>query len=133
VAVSTDGGLITPIIQNADQKSIIAISNEMKELAIRARANKLTPEEFQGGSFSISNLGMYNIEKFNAIINPPQSAILAVGAAIEKPIVINKQIEIATIAEFTLSCDHRVIDGAVAAKFLNSLKRFIENPILMLV
>jgi pyruvate dehydrogenase E2 component (dihydrolipoamide acetyltransferase) len=105
----------------------------MKELAIRARANKLKPEEFQGGSFSISNLGMYNIEKFNAIINPPQSAILAVGAAIEKPIVINKQIEIATIAEFTLSCDHRVIDGAVAAKFLNSLKKFIENPILMLV
>ena len=133
VAVSTDGGLITPIIQNADQKSIIVISNEMKELAIRARANKLKPEEFQGGSFSISNLGMYNIEKFNAIINPPQSAILAVGAAIEKPIVTNKQIEIATIAEFTLSCDHRVIDGAVAAKFLNSLKKFIENPILMLV
>ncbi|CAG7589517.1 MAG: pyruvate dehydrogenase complex dihydrolipoamide acetyltransferase [Candidatus Midichloria sp.] len=133
VAVSTDGGLITPIIRNADQKSIVEISEEMKNLAYRARTNKLKPEEFQGGGFSISNLGMYGIDKFDAIINPPQSCIMAVGAGIEKPVVKNGKIEIATVMEITLSCDHRIIDGAVAAEFVNAFKKFIENPVLMLI
>ena len=132
IAVSTDGGLITPIIRNADQKSIIEISDEMKSLAAKARANKLKPEEFQGGGFSISNLGMYGIKTFDAIINPPQSCIMAVGAGIETPIVKNGKIEIATVMEIRLSCDHRIIDGAVAAEFANLFKKFIENPILML-
>lgn len=133
VAVSTDCGLITPIIKNADQKSIVAISEEMKSLAIKARTNKLTLEEFQGGSFTISNLGMYGIDKFNAIINPPQSCIMAVGAGTEKTVIHNNKIEIATVIEITLSCDHRVIDGAVAAEFINAFKKFIENPVLMLI
>ncbi|MDJ1304897.1 MAG: pyruvate dehydrogenase complex dihydrolipoamide acetyltransferase [Candidatus Midichloria sp.] len=133
VAVSTDGGLITPIIRNADQKSIVDISEEMKSLAARARANKLKPEEFQGGGFSISNLGMYGIDKFDAIINPPQSCIMSVGAGIARPVVKNGKIEIATAMEITLSCDHRIIDGAVAAEFANAFKKFIENPVLMLI
>ena len=132
IAVSTDGGLITPIVKNADQKSIVDISEEMKGLAVRARANKLKPEEFQGGGFSISNLGMYGIKTFDAIINPPQSCIMAVGAGIETPIVKNGKIEVATVMEIRLSCDHRIIDGAVAAEFANLFKKFIENPILML-
>jgi len=133
IAVSTDGGLITPIIRNADQKGVIAISQEMKSLASKARANKLKPEEFQGGGFSISNLGMYGIDKFDAIINPPQSCIMAVGAGIEKPVVKDGNIEIATVMEITLSCDHRIVDGAVAAEFGNAFKKFIENPLLMLI
>lgn len=133
VAVSTDGGLITPIIRNADQKSIVAISEEVRSLSIRARANQLKSEEFQGGGFSISNLGMYGINKFDAIINPPQSCIMAVGAGIKKPVVKNGKIEVATVMEITLSCDHRIIDGAVAAEFANAFKKFIENPILMLI
>ena len=133
VAVAIDGGLITPIIRNAEQKSLAIISNEMKELAAKAKAGKLAPEEFQGGGFSISNLGMYGIKNFNAIINAPQSAILAVGASNKKPIVENDQIVIANIMEVTLSSDHRVVDGAVGAMFLKEFKRFIENPLTMLV
>lgn len=133
VAVAIDGGLITPIIRNADQKGIIEISAEMKDLAARAKANKLMPEEFQGGGFSLSNLGMYGIKQFNAIINPPQSCILAVGAGEERVIVKNGKMEIASVVEVTLSSDHRVVDGAVGAQFLAAFKKFIEQPVLMLV
>lgn len=133
VAVAIDGGLITPIIKNADQKSISSISKEMKSLAKRARENGLKPEEFQGGSFSISNLGMYGIKQFNAIINPPQSCILAVGTSNKRPIIMDEQIKIATIMDVSLSCDHRVVDGAVGAKFIAAFKKYIENPIKMFI
>lgn len=133
VAVAIDGGLITPIVKNADQKSIIDISKEMKSLAKKAKEGKLQPEEFQGGSFSISNLGMFGIDNFNAIVNPPQSCILAVGQGVAKPIVENNQIKIATTMNVTLSSDHRSVDGAVGAEFLKALRNFIENPILMLI
>jgi pyruvate dehydrogenase E2 component (dihydrolipoamide acetyltransferase) len=132
VAVAIDGGLITPIVKNADQKSLSVISNEMKSLASRAKAGKLAPEEFQGGGFSISNLGMFGIKKFSAIINTPQSAILAIGASNQRPVVINNQIVIANMMDVTLSSDHRVVDGAVGAAFLKEFKRFIENPVTML-
>ena len=133
VAVAIDGGLITPIIRNADMKSIQNISNEMKDLAAKARENKLIPEQFQGGSFSISNLGMYGVKKFNAIINPPQSCILAIGANSERAIVVDGKIVIAHVMDVTLSCDHRVVDGAIGAKFLAAFKKYIENPILFFV
>ena len=133
VAVAIDGGLITPIVKNADQKGLAAISAEMKDLAGRARANKLAPEEFQGGGFSISNLGMYGIKQFNAIINPPQSCILAVGAGEQRPIIRDGKVEAATVMEVTLSSDHRVVDGAVGAEFLAAFKQFIEQPVTMLV
>ena len=133
VAVAIDGGLITPIVKNADKKTVSSISNEMKDLASRARSGKLAPEEFQGGGFSISNLGMYGIKNFNAIINPPQSCILAIGTSIERALVENGNIKIANIMEVTLSCDHRVVDGAVGAKFLAAFKKYIENPMGMLV
>jgi pyruvate dehydrogenase E2 component (dihydrolipoamide acetyltransferase) len=133
MAVAIDGGLITPIIKNADQKTMQAISIESKQLAKKARDGKLTPEEFQGGSFSISNLGMFGIDNFAAIVNPPQSCILAVARAVEKPIVEHGQIKIASMMNVTLSSDHRCVDGAVGAEFLKALRRYIENPILMLV
>ncbi len=134
VAVAIDGGLITPIVKNADQKSIIAISNEMKSLAQKAKENKLQPEEFQGGGFSISNLGMYGVDSFNAIVNPPQSCILAVGAGKKKPVIGDSgQIEAATVMSVTLSCDHRSVDGAVGALFLSALRKYVENPVLMFV
>jgi pyruvate dehydrogenase E2 component (dihydrolipoamide acetyltransferase) len=133
VAVAIEGGLITPIIKNADQKSIIEISNEMKILAKRARENALKPEEFQGGGFSISNLGMYGIKKFQAIINPPQSCILAVGTSSKRPIVCDDKIVIANMLDLSLSCDHRVVDGAVGAKFLGALKSYIERPLKMML
>lgn len=133
VAVAIEGGLITPIVQNADQKSVIAISGEMKDLAGRARQGKLKPEEYQGGGFSISNLGMYGVKNFNAIINPPQACILAVGAGEERAVVKNGKIDIATVMDCTLSVDHRVVDGAVGAEFLAAFKRYIENPSLLLV
>ena len=133
MAVAIDGGLITPIIKNADQKTIQAISIEAKQLAKKAREGKLQPEEFQGGSFSISNLGMFGIDNFAAIVNPPQSAILAVARSVEKPIVEHGQIKIAHMMNVTLSSDHRSVDGAVGAEFLKALRRYIEHPILMLV
>lgn len=133
VAVAIDGGLITPIIRNADQKEIASISSEMKDLATRARDNSLKPEEFQGGSFSISNLGMYGVKNFNAIINPPQGCILSVGASDKSAVVINDKIEIRTMMDVNLSCDHRVVDGAVGATFLAAFKKYIESPILMFV
>ena len=133
VAVAIDGGLITPIVKNADQKSLAAISNEMKDLAARARKNLLKPEEFQGGGFSISNLGMFGIKNFSAIVNPPQSCILAVGASEERPIIKDGDIQVATIMNVTLSVDHRSVDGAVGAEFLAAFKRYIEDPVMMMV
>ena len=133
VAVATPSGLITPIVKEAQNKSLPAISTEMKDLAARARDGKLKPLEYQGGTFSISNLGMYGVKDFAAIINPPQACILAVGAGVEQPVVQNGQIVIGTVMSATLSVDHRVVDGAVGAEFLKAFKEFIENPILMLV
>jgi pyruvate dehydrogenase E2 component (dihydrolipoamide acetyltransferase) len=133
MAVAIDGGLITPIIKNADQKTIQAISVEAKQLAKKAREGKLQPEEFQGGSFSISNLGMFGIDNFAAIVNPPQSCILAVARAIEKPVVEHGQIKIAHMMNVTLSSDHRSVDGSVGAEFLKALRHYIEHPILMLI
>lgn len=133
VAVAIDGGLITPVIRNADQKEITKISSEMKDLAKRARENSLKPEEFQGGGFSISNLGMYGIKNFNAIVNPPQGCILAVGASNKRAVVINDKIEMRTMMDVSLSCDHRVVDGAVGALFLNAFKKYIESPVLMFI
>ena len=133
MAVAIDGGLITPIIKNADQKTIQAISTETKQLAKKARDGKLQPEEFQGGSFSISNLGMFGIDNFSAIVNPPQSCILAVARAVDKPIVDHGQIKIASMMNVTLSSDHRSVDGSVGAEFLKALRRYIEHPILMVV
>jgi pyruvate dehydrogenase E2 component (dihydrolipoamide acetyltransferase) len=133
VAVAAPDGLITPIIKNADQKTIPAIAGEMKQLIKKAKEGKLQPEEFQGGGFSISNLGMYGIDNFNAIINPPQSCILAVGAGVEKAVVENGQIKIANVMNVTLSCDHRSVDGAIGAEFLKALRKIIESPILMLI
>lgn len=133
VAVALEGGLITPIIKNAEQKDIFDISMEMKELIKKAKANKLTPSEFQGGGITISNLGMYGVKSFNAIINQPQSCILAIGAAAKSPVADGDQVRVATIMNVNLSCDHRVVDGAVSARFLASFKKFIEKPVLMLV
>lgn len=133
VAVAIDGGLITPVIRNADQKEITKISSEMKDLAKRARENSLKPEEFQGGGFSISNLGMYGIKNFNAIVNPPQGCILAVGASSKRAVVIDDQIAMRTIMDVSISCDHRVVDGAVGALFLNAFKKYIESPVLMFI
>ncbi len=133
VAVATPNGLITPIVKNAETKGLREISEEVKDLAKRARDGKLKPEEFQGGTFTVSNLGMFGVKEFAAIINPPQSCILAVGAGIEQPVVNNGKIEIATVMTCTLSTDHRSVDGAVGAEFLQYFKRYIENPISMLV
>ncbi len=128
VAVAIEGGLITPIVKNADQKSLPQISNEMKSLAARAREGALQPEEYQGGGFSISNLGMFGIKSFSAIINPPQSCILAVGAGEERVIVRDGQMEVANVMTVTLSVDHRAVDGAVGATFLKVFKENIESP-----
>jgi pyruvate dehydrogenase E2 component (dihydrolipoamide acetyltransferase) len=133
IAVAIEGGLITPIIKNADQKPIGVISEQMKDLASRARKSALKPEEFQGGSFTISNLGMFGVDSFKAIINPPQSCILAIGSTSEKATVKDGKIVIASIMRVTLSADHRVIDGAVGAKFLTKFKEYIEHPVTMLM
>jgi len=133
VAVSTPTGLITPIIRKADQKGLSAISNEMKDLANRAKANKLKPEEFQGGGFSISNMGMYGVKNFSAIINPPQAGILAVAAGEQRPVVKGGELGIATVMSCTLSVDHRVIDGALAAEFMQALKGVIEDPLSLML
>jgi pyruvate dehydrogenase E2 component (dihydrolipoamide acetyltransferase) len=133
VAVSITDGLITPIVKNADIKGLAAISNEMKDLAARAKSGKLKPEEFQGGGFSISNMGMYGVRDFAAIINPPQAGILAVSAGEQRPVVKNGALAIATVMTLTLSVDHRVIDGALAAEFLQALKRKIEDPLSLML
>jgi pyruvate dehydrogenase E2 component (dihydrolipoamide acetyltransferase) len=133
VAVAVEGGLITPIIRNADQKAIPQISTEMKDLAVRARKNGLKPEEYQGGGFSISNLGMYGIKQFNAIINPPQACILAIGAGEQRAVIEDGKVVPAIVMDVTLSCDHRAVDGAVGAEFLQAFKHYIERPVMMLV
>ena len=131
VAVATDAGLIAPIVRNADRKGLGEISAEMKDLAARARDGGLLPEEYQGGTFSISNLGMFGVREFSAIVNPPQSAILAVGAGEPRPVVRDGALNVATVASCTLSCDHRVVDGAVGARLLAAFKGFVENPLTM--
>ena len=133
VAVAVDGGLVTPVVRNADNKGLAQISEEMKDFASRARDGKLMPEEYQGGSFSISNLGMYGISDFSAIINPPQAGILAVGAGEQRPVVKDGALAVATMMSCTLSCDHRVIDGAVGAELLGAFKGLIEDPLTMLL
>src|SRR5215472_18920484 len=133
VAVALPGGLITPIVRNAEIKSLSAISNEMRDLAIRARERKLKPHEYQGGTSSVSNLGMYGIKDFTAVINPPQSTILAVGAGQERAVVRNGKIEAATVMSVTLSCDHRALDGALGAELISAFKTLIENPVMMVV
>jgi len=133
VAVALPGGLITPIVRNAETKSLSAISNEMRDLAARARDRKLKPHEYQGGTSSVSNLGMYGIKDFTAVINPPQSTILAVGTGEERAVVRNGKIEAATIMSVTLSCDHRAIDGALGGQLIVAFKTLIENPVMMVV
>ncbi|MDP1675961.1 MAG: pyruvate dehydrogenase complex dihydrolipoamide acetyltransferase [Bacteroidota bacterium] len=133
VAVAVDEGLITPVIRNTDQKTLTEISSETKELAKRAREGKLKPEEFTNGTFTVSNLGMYDIENFAAIINPPEGAILAVGSIVEKPVVENGQIVVGHTMKVTMSCDHRVVDGAIGAQFLQSFKRIMENPLSLVL
>jgi pyruvate dehydrogenase E2 component (dihydrolipoamide acetyltransferase) len=133
VAVALDFGLITPIIFKAQTKGLVEISNEVKALAARAKEKKLKPSEYEGGGFSVSNLGMYGIKSFTSIINPPQSCIIAVGAGEERAIVKNGKIEIATVMTVTMSADHRVVDGGTGAKFLATLKQFIEEPASMLL
>ncbi len=133
VAVALPGGLITPIIRNAESKSLSAISNEMRDLAARARARKLKPHEYQGGTSSVSNLGMYGIKDFTAVINPPQSTILAVGAGEERAVARKGQIVPAMIMSVTLSCDHRTVDGALGAELVGAFKALIENPVMMVV
>ncbi|MES2473807.1 MAG: pyruvate dehydrogenase complex dihydrolipoamide acetyltransferase [Pseudomonadota bacterium] len=133
VAVALDFGLITPIIFKAQTKGLVEISNEVKELAGLAKAKKLKPNQYEGGGFSVSNLGMYGIKNFTSIINPPQSCIIAVGAGEERAIVVNGKIEVATVMTVTMSADHRVVDGGTGAKFLQTLKTFIEEPASMLL
>jgi pyruvate dehydrogenase E2 component (dihydrolipoamide acetyltransferase) len=133
VAVAIEGGLITPIIKDADQKGLAQISAEMKDLATRARDRKLKPEEYQGGTFSLSNLGMFGIASFASIINPPQGMILSVGAGEERPVITDGALAKATVMTVTLTCDHRVVDGANGARWLSAFKGFIEDPITMLM
>ena len=133
VAVSVEDGLFTPIIRDADEKSLSNLSKEMKELAEKARSKKLMPSEYQGGSFSISNLGMFGVDDFDAVINPPHGAILAVGRGLKKPIVNDDDtISVANVMSLTLSVDHRVIDGALGADLLQSIAKYLEDPVLML-
>jgi pyruvate dehydrogenase E2 component (dihydrolipoamide acetyltransferase) len=133
VAVALDFGLITPIVFQAETKGLVTISNEVKSLAERARNKKLKPQEYEGGGFAISNLGMFGIKEFTGVINPPHAAILAVGAGEERPVVRDGKIEIANVMTVTLSCDHRVIDGATGARFLQAFKLFVEDPAAMLL
>jgi pyruvate dehydrogenase E2 component (dihydrolipoamide acetyltransferase) len=133
IAVAIPSGLITPIVFAAETKGLAQISNEVKDLAGKAKDKKLKPQEYEGGGFSVSNLGMFGIKEFTSIINPPQSCIIAVGAGEERAIVVNGKIEVATMMTVTMSCDHRVVDGATGAKFLQTLKQFIEEPASMLL
>ncbi len=132
-AVAIEDGLITPVIRDTDKKTIMQISTETKELGKKAKDRKLTPAEFTGGTFCVSNLGMMGIERFTAIINPPNAAILAVGTTVKKPVVVNDEIVIGQRMSLTLSCDHRIVDGAVGAKFLNALRDHLQNPALLLL
>jgi pyruvate dehydrogenase E2 component (dihydrolipoamide acetyltransferase) len=132
VAVAVDEGLITPVIRDADRKGIAEISGEVKELAGRAREKKLKPEEYTGSTFSISNLGMFGITEFTAVINPPEAAILAVGAVEDRVVVRGGEMVVRPRMRITLSCDHRVIDGATGAAFLQTLKEYLEDPTMMI-
>jgi pyruvate dehydrogenase E2 component (dihydrolipoamide acetyltransferase) len=131
MAVATDDGLIVPVIFDADQKRMSEINREAKELAKRARERKLKPEEYTGSTFSVSNLGMFGIDQFTAIINPPEAGILAIGAIEDKQVVIGGEPQVRKRLRVTMSCDHRVVDGAVGAKFLQTLRRLIENPLML--
>ena len=133
VAVAIEDGLITPVVRAADQKPLSDIAAEVRELAEKARARKLQPEEYTGASFSVSNLGMFGIDEFTAIINPPEGAILAVGAVTPKPVVRDDEIVVRQLMRVTMSCDHRVIDGATGAKFLQTFKKILENPLYLIV
>lgn len=133
VAIAVEDGLVTPVIKQAESKSLLAISRAVKDFAVRAKDRKLKPDEFDGGTITVSNLGAWGIESFDAIVNPPQAAILSVGAALEKPVVRNGQIVPGLRMNLGLSCDHRVVDGAVAAQFLSQVKKLIEQPALMLL
>ena len=133
VAVAIPDGLITPIVRKADTKSLSAISNAMKDFGARAKARKLKPDEYQGGSTALSNLGMYGIKQFTAIINPPHSSILAVGAGEKRVVVRNDAPAVATVMSATLSCDHRAIDGALGAEVIAAFRQLVENPMSMLV
>ena len=133
MAVAVPGGLITPIIRGADTKGVAQIAREAKDLAERARTRKLKPEEFQGGTFSISNLGMFGIKSFSSIINEPQGAILSVGAGEKRPVVRGNELAVATVMTVTLTCDHRVVDGATGARWLAAFKPLIEDPITMII
>ncbi|MEM9964571.1 MAG: pyruvate dehydrogenase complex dihydrolipoamide acetyltransferase [Asticcacaulis sp.] len=132
MAVAIDGGLITPIVRKAETKSLSQIAKETKDLAARARDRKLKPEEFQGGTFSVSNLGMFGIKQFASIINEPQGCILSVGAGEQRPVVKNGQLAVATVMTVTLTCDHRVVDGSIGAKYITALKSLLEDPIKLL-
>ena len=133
VAVAIEDGLITPVIRAADQKTLSQIAAEVRELAERARSKKLKPEEYTGATFSISNLGMFGIDEFTAVINPPEGAILAIGAMTAKPVVRDNEVVVKQMMRVTMSCDHRVIDGATGAKFLQSFKKILENPLYLVV
>jgi len=133
VAVAIEDGLITPVIRSADQKSLSQIAGEVRELAERARSRKLKPEEYTGATFSISNLGMFGIDEFTAVINPPEAGILAVGAVTAKPVVRDNEVVVRQMMRVTMSCDHRVIDGATGAKFLQTVKKILENPLYLVV
>lgn len=133
VAIAVEDGLVTPVIKKAETQSLLSISKQVKDFAVRAKDRKLKPDEFDGGTITVSNLGAWGIESFDAIVNPPQAAILSVGAAIEKPVVKNGQIVPGLRMNLGLSCDHRVVDGAVGARFLNEVKKLIEQPALMLI
>ena len=133
VAVSIPGGLITPVVRKAETKGLAAISSEMKDYAARARARKLKPEEYQGGSSAVSNLGMFGIKNFSAVINPPHATILAVGAGEERVVVRSGKMEVANLMSVTLSTDHRAVDGALGAELLAAFQQMIENPVAMLV
>ena len=127
------GGLITPIVREAETKPLSVISSQMKDFAARARSRKLKPEEYQGGTSAVSNLGMYGIKDFTAVINPPHATILAVGAGEERAIVKDGKVKVATVMSVTLSCDHRAVDGALGAELIGAFKQLIENPVLMVV
>jgi pyruvate dehydrogenase E2 component (dihydrolipoamide acetyltransferase) len=133
VAVALDRGLIVPVVRDADTRGVLDIARETRRLIDAARANTLKPEEFQGGTFTVSNAGMYGVESFTAVINPPEAAILAVGAAVPSPVVVDGQVVVREMMRFTLSSDHRVLDGAVAARFLQALKHLLEQPMGLLV
>ena len=134
IAVAIEGGLLTPVVRNAEEKSLSTISNEMRDLAERARAKKLKPNEYQGGASAISNLGMYGVREFSAIINPPHATILAVGASQRRPIeAADGSVKFASLMTLTLSCDHRVVDGALGAELLAAARQFLESPVRMLV